>query len=330
MLIIYIVFVISVTDLGATSNMLMDEALKTNTKRTYSSAQTRFLNFCVKFALLPMPVTEETLLLYIAFLFEEGLSGSTIRVYLSAVRSMHVFAGKIYPINLLRVKLSLKGAVRKTPLPTRKLPITISVLRKLIEQCSHRFDKLVMIAAMTLSFFGCLRLGEVCVPDLISFSSAAHLCLGDITIDSVAKSLQVFLKRSKTDVYNRGVTVFIGCSGDPECCAYCAMSSYLKLRVTLPGGDNPDSPLFIIPGGKILLKSYMISATRLLLSLSGFNPSLYSGHSFRAGAATTAGDRNFRDWELKMFGPWKSNAYTLYLRDPKVTVAFASRLMADA
>jgi hypothetical protein len=74
----------------------------------------------------------------------------------------------------------------------------------------------------------------------------------------------------------------------------------------------------------------MVSATRLLLSLSGFNPSLYSGHSFRAGAATTAGNRDFRDWELKMFGRWKSNAYTLYLRDPKVTVAFASRLVADA
>jgi hypothetical protein len=277
-----------------------------------------------------MPVTEETLLLYIGFLFEEGLSGSSIRVYLSAVRSLHVFSGISYPTELLRVKLALKGAVRNTPLPTRKLPITVAVLRKLIVNSQYCFDKTVLNAAMTLAFFGCLRLGEVCVPDAMPFSCEKHLCLGDVELNVREKTMNIFLRRSKTDVYNRGVSVFIGCSSDNTCCSYCSMSDYLKFRSTLPGGGDDDAPLFLVPGGKILRKSYMVSATRLLLSLSGFNPSLYSGHSFRAGAATTAGDRNFRDWELKMLGRWKSSAYTLYLRDPKVTASFASRLVADA
>ena len=78
--------------------------------------------------------------------------------------------------------------------------------------------------------------------------------------------------------------------------------------------------------GDPLKKNYFVSVTRLALSASGFNPSDYSGHSFRAGAATTAGDNNFEEWELKMLGRWASSAYSIYLRNPKVVTKFAQRL----
>jgi site-specific recombinase XerD len=85
----------------------MAAALKPNTQRTYSSAQTRFINFCSKYNLVVMPVSENTLLLYIAFLFDEGLKGSSIKVYISAVRSLHIYSGFIYPSDMLRVRLAL-------------------------------------------------------------------------------------------------------------------------------------------------------------------------------------------------------------------------------
>jgi hypothetical protein len=307
--------------------MLMEAALKGNTKRTYTSAQTRFLKFCELYSLSSMPVTEETLILYISYLFEEGLTASTIRVYLSAVRSLHVFAGIAYPTDLLRVKLALKGAVRNTPQPIRKLPITISILRKLLTHIKPRFDRVLLTAALTLAFFGCLRLSEFCVPDSTTFSSRLHLCLSDAILDPKNKTLTLFLRRSKTDTDNAGVSIYIGCSNDVHCCAYCSMRAYLIFRNSIMD-DAGDSPLFVVPGGRVLYKSYMVSTTRLLLSMSGYNPSLYSGHSFRAGAATTAGDSNFRDWEVKMLGRWSSNAYNVYLRNPAVTATFARRLVA--
>ena len=143
----------------------MNAALKQNTKRTYSSAQNRFLKFCENFNLVAMPVCEETLLLYVSYLFEAGLVGSSIRVYLSAVRSLHIFAGLPYPENMYRVRLALKGAVRQTAAPVRKFPITFIILKKLVSKVKPRFDGKVLLAAMTLAFFGCLRMGEICVPD---------------------------------------------------------------------------------------------------------------------------------------------------------------------
>jgi hypothetical protein len=317
-----------VSDLGATGAMLMDAAHKLNTKRTYTSAQTRFLNFCELYKLNAMPCTEDTLILYVSFLFEEGLTASTIRVYLSAVRSMHVFAGVPYPTEMLRVRLALKGAVRQTPQPVRKLPITIDILKQMLKNAKHRFDSLLLTSVMTLAFFGCLRLSEFCLPDTTKFSSNLHVCMSDVNIDLKTKTLTLFLRRSKTDSDNKGVSIYIGCSREPTCCAFCSMCAYLKFRNTIIP-NNDDAPLFLLPGGTVLAKNYMISITRLLLCMSGYNPALYSGHSFRAGAATTAGDSGFKDWELKMLGRWKSSAYNIYLRNPKVTVSFASRLVSS-
>jgi hypothetical protein len=246
--------------------------------------------------------SEDTLLLYVSFLFEQGLSGSTIRVYLSAVRSLHIIAGKHYPTDLPRVKLALKGALRETPQPTRKLPITISILKHMLTHVSTRFDKTLIQAVMTLAFFGCFRLDELCVPDNVKFDCVSHLCMGDISIDKTSKSLSVFLKKSKTDVNNLGVTVYVGCSRDEQCCAFCSMVVYMNFRLALRTNVDDDAPLFLVPGGRHLTKSYMVSVTRLVLGLSGHNPALYSGHSYRAGAATTAGDKRFKEWELKMLG----------------------------
>lgn len=60
--------------------------------------------------------------------------------------------------------------------------------------------------------------------------------------------------------------------------------------------------------------------------MAGLDPALYSGHSFRAGSATTASELSFNDWEMKKLGRWKSQAYNIYLRQQKVTKTFAQRL----
>jgi len=77
-----------------------------------------------------------------------------------------------------------------------------------------------------------------------------------------------------------------------------------------------------------LSKTYFVSVTRLGLAMSGHDPSLFSGHSYRAGAATSAGDSGFQNWEIQMLGRWSSSAYTVYLRNPEVVSTFAKRLVS--
>jgi hypothetical protein len=64
-----------VDELHDTSAKLMGAALKQNTHRTYSSAQNRFLKFCDAYNQVAMPVNEDTLVLYVSYLFERRFGG---------------------------------------------------------------------------------------------------------------------------------------------------------------------------------------------------------------------------------------------------------------
>ena len=174
---------------------------------------------------------------------------------------------------------------------------------------------------MCLSFFGCFRAGELCLTDNDKFSPKTHLTFKDCVIDTSLRSVAITLKHSKTDSFSEGVIVKIGCSGTPIC-AFCLTSQYLATHPS----PLANSPLLLDSNLTVLRKSYFVATTKLILAASGYDPSHYSGHSFRAGSATSGASAGFSAWELKMLGRWSSNAYQIYLRNSDLVTSFAHRL----
>ena len=108
--------------------------LATSTRNTYNSAQQRFLKFCSATKSHQIPATEATLTLFATHLASINLSYTTIKLYLSAVRHLHVSEGYHEHFNLQltqRLQLVLWG-IRKhqsLTLPKRiRLPITIQIM----------------------------------------------------------------------------------------------------------------------------------------------------------------------------------------------------------
>ena len=64
-----------------------------HTHTSISLSWTR-LQFCVAGAIAPLPTSESILCRYVAFLAKDNLKHQTIKTYLSAVRHMHIVAGK--------------------------------------------------------------------------------------------------------------------------------------------------------------------------------------------------------------------------------------------
>ena len=79
------------------------------------------------------------------------------------------------------------------------------------------YDEVLLWAAATTCFFGFFHAGELTIPTPSAFNSATHLAWGAVSIIEDGRMLRVFLKRSKTDQYGRGVEVFIGSMGDLLC-----------------------------------------------------------------------------------------------------------------
>ena len=74
--------------------------------------------------------------------------------------------------------------------------------------------------------------------------------------------------------------------------------------------QRPAQLLFKFADGRYLTRSSITCNLQALLHVRGVNSTHYASHSFRSGAATTAGAT----------GRWKSDAYQSYILMPKETI----------
>lgn len=271
--------------------------------------------------------------MFVGHLAQQGLSHASIKVYLSAIRNLHVssglheeFAKQLTP----RLELVLKGIKKEkakaAPLPTR-MPITIDIMVKIkaaLLRCPSKYDNVLLWAACCLAFFGFLRCGEFTVPSQNEYDPTAHLSLEDIAVDSKSAPtvIQVNIKQSKTDPFRQGVQLYLG-KTSTDICPVSAILPYLAIRGARIG------PLFVLEDGSYLTRQRFATMVSSTLKHAGVNDKLYTTHSFRIGAATTAKEAGVSDVHIKMLGRWKSNAYQLYVRTPREHLAKLSRQMAQ-
>lgn len=232
-----------------------------------------------------------------------------------------------------RLGYMVRGMKKKTGGPKRKprLPITPAILRELRGVWEKMTDSVkghMLWAAACMCFFGFLRSGEVVVPSAKGFDPEAHLCEGDVKVDSRANPsyLEVNIKASKTDVFRKGVTVVLGLSGT-DLCPVAAILSYMT-RPKPKTASHP-SPFFVFGDGTPLTRDKFVRELRIALTAAGVKADNYAGHSFRIGAATTAAACGLPDSLIKTLGRWESAAYTLYIRTPRPTLCGVARQLTQ-
>ena len=135
------------------------------------------------------------------------------------------------------------------------------------------------------------------------------------------KVLRVFLKRSKTDQYGRGVEVFVGATDD-DLCPVRAVYSYTSLRGTGSGA------FFCTAEGTPLTKARFVESVRTALSPASVPIDGYSGHSFGIGAATAAVQAGIPDSVIQALCGSSSSVFLRYIRTPNSQLAQYSTLLA--
>ena len=210
---------------------LLSRALVPSTSITYQTGIKRYYDFCSIHQWKPLPGTTQTLALFVTDL-SMTLQPRTVQVYISAVSHLHHMNGFTSPANNNPViKLLIQGIQRSMPAayltPKRQL-ITNNLLGQMLSQLDrdHRthHDHRMLKAAITLGFFGLLRVSEFTVPNQHGFNPDQHLTTKDTSM--CKDSLVVMIKKSKTDQRGKGCQINIGqtCT---KWCPHIAMQSYL-------------------------------------------------------------------------------------------------------
>ena len=177
-------------------------------------------------------------------------------------------------------------------------------------------------AAACTGFFGFLRTGEFTVPSAKDYDNEVHLNLNDLALDnrSSPQLIGINIKQSKTDPFRKGTMIFLGRSGHAICPVE-AITSYLAVRSPQPG------PLFMFETGSPLSRTALVKHLQEALQQAGLDPTLYNGHSFRIGAATTAAKCGIEDSTIQTLGRWKSSAYLAYIKIPREQLASISSVL---
>ena len=313
--------------------------LAVSTQKVYSSAINQYVKFCNQFLLPLTPASEQLLCRFVTYLAIKHISASSLKVYLSAVHQLHLQHGCSPPAvgDMPRLQQVLRGIrisqakVPNTRCPQRtRLPITPTLFRNIWQSWRGSpmdHDKVLLWAAITMCFFGFMRSGELCIHDTArGFDETRDLTFKDVAVDDYRDPsfIRIHLKTSKTDPFHQGSVIVLGRTKD-ELCPVAALLQWLVRRGNAPG------PQFVFASGAPLARPQLVTTLRTFIQQMGGNPSGFSGHSFRSGAATTAAQLNIPDSQIKLMGRWKSNAFQRYLKPPLTHLArLSSSLAGDA
>ena len=306
---------------------LVSGGLRYRTHVAYNSAQKYYLKFCQLYQLQPIPAAEQQLLRFVAYAHLKGLQPSTIKVYLSAVSSLHTLNGlQAPPTSAYRVKLAIKALADIGPAPSKCSPITYHLLGYIISTL-RGYDLILYKAMLCLGFFGALRGAEYSA-SMAQNGTLSALCQSHIQFVTTDGIQGLVLTLPKTKTTSKPIHVTIGCSGT-DICAVCSMLQYLQLRHQLTG-LHPAAYLFTHQDGRPVFRDRLNAVIKQAVTRLGLPAAGFSTHSLRAGAATTASQVGFSDHEIKMLGHWASTAFTAYVHQThSTTLLYAKRLTKE-
>ncbi|MDX1418401.1 MAG: site-specific integrase [Rubricoccaceae bacterium] len=277
-----------------------DAARAPNTLRAYRADWADFLAWCADRRVQPLPATTETVALYIAARARPDaesppLAVSTLARRLAAISQAHKIAGYESPASRQREPLHSvwRGVVRERGEAPRKVAPTLTPeITAMVEAIpttppgDRPADRALARrgkrdrAILLLGFAAALRRSELAA---IQVQDAA----------ATPDGLRLWIPRSKTDQRGAGAVLGVAFGRHPATCPVRAFQSWIRAAEDARGRAL-DGPAFraVDRWGNVAAKplaSHSIARiVKARAAAAGLDPSLYSGHSLRAGFATQA------------------------------------------
>ena len=261
----------------ARARALASRSKATETHRSYLTSWEQWCAFCKLMGYQPLGGDATAVGMFLAHL-SLTKSLATARTRLAAVATAHRIAGVALDTKAGPIANVLEGFKREQGIKPLKqaTPLLVEVLKRLLgiytkDTPANRRDK----ALLLIGFASALRRSEIVALDVED-------------VESVPQGVVLRLLRSKTDQQGKGELIAIHRGTDSEFCAVTALERWIEVRGRKPG------PLFtrLHKGGRMTGERLRPQAVALVLKraalASGLNSGSFSGHSLRAGLATSA------------------------------------------
>lgn len=252
------------------------QAKAANTIKAYRSDWNHFVAWCQDQGLDSLPATPQTVALYLTALAEAGRKASTLQRRLSSISQAHQAAGYPSPTHDIQVRTVWAGIRRVRGTKQEQVaPIVTEDLRAMIDALPDNLSGLRDRALLLVGFICALRRSELVSLDVED-------------LRPTPEGLVATLRRSKTDQEGQGEEKALPYGSSPATCPVRAVQAWLKASGITAG------PLFRSVnrhgqvGSSRLSDRAVANIIKRAAEGAGLDPALYSGHSLRAGFATSA------------------------------------------
>ena len=206
--------------------------------------------------------------------------------------------------------MTLQGLKRRlAKVPFRVLPLTPEVLKRMFCHLDMNIlEDRALWCSYLVSFYGLLRKSSA-VPQSQKVDVKKVLVRRNIKIDLENNMVYIYLGQGKTNNFcTRDVIIPIPGNDDP---ALDPVRHLHALFASVITGD--DDPAFSFSYRKFINYKSFTSRLKILLARSGYNPDLFSGHSFRRGGASFLQSCGGTALMIQSSGDWSSQCFTRYL-----------------
>ncbi|GMA66071.1 site-specific integrase [Alicyclobacillus fastidiosus] len=255
----------------------IDQSQAKNTRRGYKSDWDHFSHWCEAQSVQNLPCSPETVAYYISDLAEHGYKVSTLQRRLSSIAIAHKTAGYPSPTEDTGLRTVWRG-IRKehgTAQQGKKPLLTMDIKNMVHNLALDTLSGLRDRALILVGFAGGFRRSELVALDVADIQFARE-------------GLVILIRRSKTDQTGEGRKVAIPYGSHLETCPVRALQDWLSASLIT------DGPLFRkvnkgdwVESRRLSDKSVANIVKRTIKSI-GIDPTQYSGHSLRAGFATSS------------------------------------------
>jgi len=291
----------------------LKSSLQPSSVPTYRRAwklYSQFSQSVVGTAVVSLPLSPSDLGLFIAYMFQHQYAPSTANTYVSALGYCHRLVGAPDPSKVFWVVEMLKGYKKLGIRIDSRLPITLPILRNIIEVtpslCSTAYNAFLFKAMCTTAFFAFLRVGEIthCPRSPTVLQVKQVVKLEDLSGDTVGFKIRFDDFKHSYNQPNISITLL----RRSDICPVQSLLDYLVHR------GLADGPLFRTLEGCAVSRNMFSDFLSSVFQSCGLDSSKYKGHSFRIGAATFAASCGLSDAQIRALGRWKSDAFRKYIR----------------
>lgn len=257
----------------------LDSALAGNTLAAYRKDIGRFVAWGGM-----VPCAPDMLVSYLVA-HAETHAVATLSRWMVSISRVHALQGLPDPAKNEMVKLTLRGIKRQNGKPQRQAnPVTKEDIILMLSHTPGNLRGIRDRSLLLLGFTGALRRSELC-----------GVRVEDIEFN--AQGIILTIPRSKTDQQGQGHKIGIP-FGRSKVCSPQAVKNWLEVSGITEG------PLFRAVEKGMVTSAAICDRTvsnivKAYAKKAGLDPENYSGHSLRAGLATSAAEHGYSSWEIR-------------------------------